>query len=130
METSSSAAASSTVQLGFSMLNSERMDNSRLWLPSPSTDFRLFVPERPTLRCFAVCYCQNWCVIASQRVRPEVAGPMVISAKQSSGMLLIFWIASSLIGLLANDGVADRLGATFVLRSLTSVSAARSDGTA
>src|SRR6516164_3632902 len=34
-------------------------------------------------------------VIASQRVRPEVAGPMTSSAKQSS-QRLITWIASSL----------------------------------
>jgi hypothetical protein len=34
-------------------------------------------------------------VIASQRVRPEVAGPMTSSAKQSSATEK-FWIASSL----------------------------------
>jgi hypothetical protein len=34
-------------------------------------------------------------VIASQRVRPEVAGPMTSSAKQSNAAPR-FWIASSL----------------------------------
>jgi hypothetical protein len=34
-------------------------------------------------------------VIASQRVRPEVAGPMTSSAKQSSAAAQL-WIASSL----------------------------------
>jgi hypothetical protein len=34
-------------------------------------------------------------VIASQRVRPEVAGPMTSSAKQSR-LFEAFWIASSL----------------------------------
>jgi hypothetical protein len=40
-------------------------------------------------------------VIASQRVRPEVADPMVNSAKQSRATNAGFWIASSPLGLLA-----------------------------